>query len=86
MITANDVKQPQATGKCLVSFGSDPPIAPGYTRACAAAQGQTLEGRSGRRNAWSREQCSLLRVTRYSAAVPPVDSKLLAASATRRTT
>jgi hypothetical protein len=37
MITANDVKQPQATGKCLVSFGSDPPIAPGYTRVCGCS-------------------------------------------------
>ena len=42
MIMTNDAKQPQATGNALWSFGSDPPIAPGYTRTCAAAQGQTF--------------------------------------------
>ena len=39
MIMANDAKQPQATGNALWSFGSDPPIAPGYTRVrgCSGA-------------------------------------------------
>ena len=50
MITANDAKQPQATGNAPLSFGSYPRLShPGYMRVRAAAQGQTLEGRSGRR-------------------------------------
>ena len=54
MILANDAKQPQpqetpcgASGAILLShLGTWL-----HTRACAAAQGQTLEGRSGR---WRR--------------------------------
>ena len=48
MIMTNDAKQPQATGNALSASGAIL-LSHLATRACAAAQGQTLEGRSGRR-------------------------------------